>query len=341
MIMKMETKDLLLRAVTKNDNAEVARMFEYPNAISLQRAEKAIETMAVNHTQNKVGYVKHVCLAVCLKEKPTVIIGWCGLDGEAERDKIVIFYIMDKQYRNKGYATQAANAVLHYAFDQLQLECVYGACDKNNTASFKVMSKIGMHNYGVNENGDPLFRIERSTYRGNHILYDCGLLEELNKYGTPHIIGSYKMNLMAWNDLDIDVENDSMSLDKLHELTIYILNHFDPTWYEAKEEINEQGNKVWFHGFEFYLGGELWNVDIWFLGKDTIKKAEKYCDDISKKIKNNESLKTAIIEIKRELIKRNLYSYDKFTSLDVYDAVLNKNILNINDFIRTLGNFKE
>ena len=169
--------------------------------------------------------------------------------------------------------------------------------------------------------------------QANHILYDLGLLSELNKYGKPHLIGSVKMNLMAWNDLDIDVENDSMSIEKLYQLTGYILNNFNPTWYEAKEEINEQGNKVWFQGFEFYLDNELWNVDIWFLDKDSIEKAETYCDDVLAKIKDNKQLRTAIIDIKQELIKRNLYSFDKYTSMDVYDAVLNESIINVDDFI--------
>ena len=30
--------------------------------------------------------------------------------------------------------------------------------------------------------------------QANHILYNLGLLNELNKYGVPHIIGSYRMN---------------------------------------------------------------------------------------------------------------------------------------------------
>lgn len=170
--------------------------------------------------------------------------------------------------------------------------------------------------------------------QANHILYDLGLLSELNKYGTAHIIGSYKMNLMAWNDLDIDVENDSMSLNKLHLLTKFILDNFNPTWCEAKEEINEQGNRVWFQGFEFYLDNELWNVDMWFLDKDAIEKAEKYCNDISEKVKENEALKSAIIDIKQELLKRNLYSFDQYTSMDVYDAVINEGITDINDFIK-------
>lgn len=169
--------------------------------------------------------------------------------------------------------------------------------------------------------------------QANHILYDLELINELNKYGKPHLIGSVRMNLMAWNDLDIDVENDAMTLDKLHQLTKFILDNFNPTWYEAKEEINKQGNKVWFHGFEFYLNNELWNVDIWFLNKDAIEKAEKYCDDISEKVRADEPLRTAMIEIKQELMKRDLYSFDKYTSMDVYDAVLNNKIVNAEGFI--------
>ena len=145
--------------------------------------------------------------------------------------------------------------------------------------------------------------------QANHILYNLGLLNELNTCGKSHLIGSVKMNLMAWNDLDIDVENDSMSLEKLHQLTKYILNNFNPIWYEANEEINEQGNRVWFQVFEFYLDNDLWNVDIWFLDKDTIENAEKYCDAISAKVKENEKLRAAIIDIKQELNKRNLYSF--------------------------------
>ena len=92
------------------------------------------------------------------------------------------------------------------------------------------------------------------------ILYEFGLLKKLEELGVPHIIGSYRMDMMAWNDLDIDIENNGMSLDKLYELSSFILNTFHPIWYEAKEEINEEGKRVWFHGFETMITGELWNM---------------------------------------------------------------------------------
>lgn len=70
------------------------------------------------------------------------------------------------------------------------------------------------------------------------------------------------MNIIAWNDLDIDIENDAMSLDKLYELSTFIINRFHPMWYEVKEELDASGKRVWFHGFETSVTGELWSIDL-------------------------------------------------------------------------------
>lgn len=165
------------------------------------------------------------------------------------------------------------------------------------------------------------------------ILYDYGLLEQLSKYGTPHIIGSYRMNMMAWNDLDIDIENENMSLDKLYHLSQFIIDKFHPTWYEAKEEINSENKTVWFQGFEAYIENELWNIDLWFFDKNTIKLAEEYCDKVIAQVKESPKSKDQIICLKKELIARKMYSGDQYTSIDVYNAVLNQQITNIENFL--------
>ncbi len=169
--------------------------------------------------------------------------------------------------------------------------------------------------------------------QADYILYQCGLLEELKKYGCPHIIGSYRMDMMAWNDLDIDVENDKMSLNKLHTLSEYIIKTFRPVWYEAKEERTDENKTVWFHGFEMLVEGQLWNIDIWFFDKAAIEKAEQYCDYITRQVSDMPSLKQSITDIKQELIARRLYSFEQYTSMDVYNAVLNQQITNIDDFL--------
>ena len=78
------------------------------------------------------------------------------------------------------------------------------------------------------------------------------------------------------------------------------------------------------------ITGELWNVDLWFFDKKTISEAEKYCDKISHIV--NHEQKERIANIKKELIARELYSFDKYKSLDVYNAVLKNNVSNIDEF---------
>jgi hypothetical protein len=52
--------------------------------------------------------------------------------------------------------------------------------------------------------------------KAEKILRDSGLIEELAKYGEVHPIGSYRMDIMAWNDIDMDVRNDGMNPEKLY-----------------------------------------------------------------------------------------------------------------------------
>ena len=162
--MIIYANSLLLKTVTYEDLDEVARMWEFEkSAISMEEAKNAIEYMQSNHTQNKIGCIYHLCFAIFEKDK-SKIIGWCGLDGKTA-DKLHIFYSIDAQYRNKGYATQCAEALLSYAFEEARVPFVNGGCDKNNIASFKVMSKIGMKQNGFDENDDPLFFIDETLYR--------------------------------------------------------------------------------------------------------------------------------------------------------------------------------
>ena len=162
--MELYTKDLLLRTVEDKDIEEVALMWEFEKGkISRDEAKNAIEFMKNNHIQNKMGSIHHLCFAI-FKKGESKIIGWCGLDGQIA-DRLYIFFSIADGYRNNGYATQAAERLLSYAFDEAKVPFINGGCDKNNIASFKVMTKIGMEQRGFEENGDPLFYIDDKLYR--------------------------------------------------------------------------------------------------------------------------------------------------------------------------------
>lgn len=168
------------------------------------------------------------------------------------------------------------------------------------------------------------------------LLYDFGLLNELNNYGTPYIVGSYAMDLMAWNDLDIYVSNESMSTEKLYKLTSFILNTFKPVWYEAKQDVID-GKTAWFHGFETKILGELWNIDIWFFDEKAIANAVDFSKNIKAKLLDNPVTKDIVINIKQSLIANEQYGFEKYTGMDVYKAVFEDNISSYKEFIEKYG----
>ena len=175
--------------------------------------------------------------------------------------------------------------------------------------------------------------MESLYQEANRLLEEFGLLEILRAYGEPHVIGSVSMDLMAWPDLDIDVINTGMCLEKLHRLTGTLLERFSPVWYEAKEELTDEGKTVWFHGLETEITGTRWNIDIWFFDEETIEKAETYCTGIREKVRSDPALREAILTLKKELINRGLYSFEKYHSMDVYRAVLDQGITCVDTFL--------
>lgn len=164
--MEFSTDDLILRDVTENDIGEIARMWEYPKEVTTEKAYEALEYMRNTHNRNRPKSICHLCLGVFRKEEPEKIIGWCGLDGEAEAGKTVIFYMIDEKHRNRGYATQCAFTVLKYAFMDMEYAIVYGGCAKDNRQSYRVMQKAGMSQVSFYEDGGFIFAIDKETFLG-------------------------------------------------------------------------------------------------------------------------------------------------------------------------------
>ncbi len=162
--MEFLTNDLILRTVTDNDIDEIARMWEYPHKTTIDKAYEALKYMETTHIKNRQKSICHLCLGVFLKENPNVIIGWCGLDGEAEKGKTVLFYMIDEKYRNRGYATQCTIELINYAFNDMEYDIIYGGCARSNSESYRVMQKAGMVQNSFYENGDYIFSIDRETF---------------------------------------------------------------------------------------------------------------------------------------------------------------------------------
>ena len=162
-----ETEQLLLRFVTEEDLAEVMRTWPADHhPLSETEARKAIGYMCGNYERNTKGRIFHLCLAVCGKERPETIMGWCGLDGTLNHAEPEIFILLDEAYQNRGYGTQCVRELLRIAVEAYALSGVHGGCAKENIASARAMEKGGMVRYGTEENGDPLFRFTAKEKAG-------------------------------------------------------------------------------------------------------------------------------------------------------------------------------
>ena len=165
--MEYRTGPIILRTVTENDLPEVARTWPSDRRpVSGEEARGAIAYMRGNSEKNTAGRIVHLCLAVCGKDDPGTIMGWCGLDGTRNHSEPEIFILLDEAYRNKGYGTRCVKELLRIAAEDYALSGVHGGCAKENIASARAMEKGGMVQYGTEENGDPLFRFTAKEKAG-------------------------------------------------------------------------------------------------------------------------------------------------------------------------------
>ena len=162
-----QSENLILHFVTEDDLAEVARTWPADHhPLSDTEAREAIAYMRGNYGRNTKGCIIHLCFAVCGKDHPGTIMGWCGLDGTRNHAKPEIFILLDEEYRNRGYGTQCVKELLRIAVEDYALSGVHGGCTKENIASARAMEKGGMVQYGTEENGDPLFRFTAKERAG-------------------------------------------------------------------------------------------------------------------------------------------------------------------------------
>jgi [ribosomal protein S5]-alanine N-acetyltransferase len=77
-------------------------------------------------------------------------IGWCGLARwNPDYRSASLGYCFDDAAWGRGYATEAARALLQWAFDTLDLNRVQAETDTRNAASARVLEKLGFVREGT------------------------------------------------------------------------------------------------------------------------------------------------------------------------------------------------
>ena len=77
-------------------------------------------------------------------------LGWCGLTRyDPDHRSASLGYCLTEEAWGQGYATEAARALLTWAFDRLDLNRVQAVADTRNAASARVLEKLGFVREGT------------------------------------------------------------------------------------------------------------------------------------------------------------------------------------------------
>ncbi|MGE8205429.1 GNAT family N-acetyltransferase [Heyndrickxia sp. NPDC080065] len=123
-----------------------------------------------------IGDANYLKLGIILKETGE-FIGFCntGIKEELNEPNREIAYAISKHYRNMGYTTKAAKALINYLFENTDVELLNAVVLPHNVSSNKVIQKCGFHMNGNVE-------IEGEQYY-HYILHK----DEWNRYDTKLI----------------------------------------------------------------------------------------------------------------------------------------------------------
>ncbi len=110
---------------------------------------------------------------LCIEHVQTgAFMGLAGLNvKDAKYRSAELWYKFDPQYWGKGYATEMAKCLIHFAFTQLKLHRVEAGCATANIASVRVLEKAGMTREGHTRKKLPI----RGQWVDN---YEYAILEE-------------------------------------------------------------------------------------------------------------------------------------------------------------------
>ena len=153
-IPALETERLILRPFSLNDAKDVQRLAgdfavaETTLAIPHPYEDGMAEEWIGTH-EKKSQEGTEIVFAITHKTEK-YLIGAIGISQiNTQFEKAEIGYWIGKPYWNKGYCTEAVQAVLKYCFESLKLNKVYAAHFINNPPSGRVMQKAGMKKEGV------------------------------------------------------------------------------------------------------------------------------------------------------------------------------------------------
>jgi hypothetical protein len=170
---------------------------------------------------------------------------------------------------------------------------------------------------------------------------DAGLRDLLATYGDVHVIGSYALELMTWRDLDIHIVREPLDRVSFFELGGRIAELLEPHRMHFRDETVEQtaglprglywGIYLAEPGLPAEALAGAWKIDIWATARAGFEPVKRYCDRIRERL--TPETRDAILAIKSAVWQHPEYRR-RFSSADIYDAVLDQGMRRAEEFQR-------
>jgi [ribosomal protein S5]-alanine N-acetyltransferase len=147
MAIILETERLILRTWLLNDLRDFfgiygdPEVWRYVDPNGLLKSEDA----ARRPLQRAIAYAHEhgFCHWAVVEKSRGRVIGACGFNLFEGGPRLELVYHFARLYWGRGFATEAARACLRYAFEKLKAPAVVASADPQNTASRRVLEKIG------------------------------------------------------------------------------------------------------------------------------------------------------------------------------------------------------
>lgn len=151
--MNINGKKVLLRAIEKGDKNLLYTLVNDPDTERMIGGSSfpVSDYEQENWMNSQIGRTDILRCVIALKEKPEQGLGTVILSDIDMKDAVAQAHIKmaDHTGRRKGYGTDALSAMVHYAFSELRLNCIYAEILSYNILSQKLFEKCGFQKEGV------------------------------------------------------------------------------------------------------------------------------------------------------------------------------------------------
>ncbi len=144
--MLLETPRTYLRKLSANDAGDIYALNRDPEVLKYTGDEpfESVESARIFLLEYEQNHKNRPGRLAVINKKSGKFMGWCGLKYSPEKDEYDIGFRFFKEYWNQGFATETALRCLNFGFADLKLETIVGRAMKVNTASIRVLEKLGM-----------------------------------------------------------------------------------------------------------------------------------------------------------------------------------------------------